>query len=91
MAGEANDHNIKMFNIAKEQILTKLVKDKLLDQDVATEFDARSEFVLYKPKWYKRYWTAVNGDEDSKDEYHVRLVDFIDRATALEQLTNEDE
>lgn len=91
MSDETNDHNIKMFNIAKTQLLAKLVGDNLLDKDVATEFNARCEFVLFKPKWYKRYWNAVSGDKDKEttNNYHVKLVDFINRDEALEQLTNE--
>jgi hypothetical protein len=89
MSEISDDFKMKLFNIAKDEILNALVKEKILDKTDAEEFDMRRQFVLYKPKWYEKYWNKIGGSKDKLDNQYVKLVEFLDRDETLDVLTNE--
>lgn len=83
-----NDHNMKMFNIAKEQLLNRLVKLGYLTKNQAEEFTTTWQFVLYKPKWYEKWAKMSNFKEKSMDNTFVKLVEFEQKDEALELIVN---
>lgn len=91
MSESSDDYKMKLFNIAKAQLLKKLVTEGYLDKDDATQIDIQWQFVLYNPRWYEKWWGLTGGDDEKLDSQHVKLVDFETKEKALELLVDNDE
>ena len=91
MADTTDDHNMKMFKIAKSEILRKLQKEGYLNKDQVEDIDIRWQFVLYKPKWYENWANLRKFKKEDMGDTHVKLVDFVTKDDALELIVNNEE
>lgn len=92
MATQIDDidaHNMKMFNIAKAQLLNKLVKHGHISKEDAEEVNMGWQYVLYKPKWYERWAKLSNYKDKDMGDTHVKLVTFSEKDEALELIVKE--
>ena len=83
-----DDYKMKLFNIAKEQLLHRLVKEKYITQEDKEDLELRWQFVLYKPKWYQRWSKATKFKDDDMETQHVKLVDFETKDRVLDIVVN---
>lgn len=83
------DAEMKNFNLVKENVLSKLVKEGLLDQDDADEFAERNQVLVYKGKWFQNWFdNNVKIEDSSADEnnYYIKIVEMKDKEDEVDRL-----
>lgn len=91
MSEVSDDYKMKLFNIAKAQLLQKLITEGYIEEDDAKQIEIQWQFVLYTPKWYEKWWKLSGGEDDKLESQHVKLVDFETKDKALEILIDNNE
>lgn len=77
------------YNKVKEIVLNKLVTEGLLDLSDAQEFGERCQVLVYKGKWFSRWFDKNMKAENPKaDEngYYIRMVELKDREDEVDKL-----
>jgi hypothetical protein len=65
------------YQKVKDIVLSKLVKDGLLDQDDANEFSERCQVLVYKGTWFSKWFDKnVKSSDSKKDSYYIRIVEM---------------
>lgn len=88
---ELNDHDMRLLRIAKEMIIEKLIKEGIAEKDALREFEAAYSFILYKPKWYKKYSKVFNIKKEDQESHHIRLQRIFSDDEVLKMLTGDTE
>lgn len=77
------------YNKVKDIVLSKLVAEGLLDQDDAEEFSDRCQVLVYKGKWFSKWFDnnmkAENPDADS-NLYYIRMIELKEREDEVDKL-----
>lgn len=76
------------YQKVKELVLTQLVKEGLLEQDDADEFNDRCQVLVYKGTWFSKWFdknTSVDQPKD-KNSYYMRIVELQEREDEVDKL-----
>jgi polyhydroxyalkanoate synthesis regulator phasin len=83
------DVEMKNYNLVKLNVLDKLVKEGLLDQDDADEFAERNQVLVYKGKWFKKWFdNNIKIEDPTADEngYYIKIVEMQDKEDEVDRL-----
>lgn len=79
--------DMENYNKVKELILNKLVEEKLLDQDDANEFDERCQVLVYKGKWFSKWFDKnIKSETNSPDTYYIRVIEMNNKEDEVDRL-----
>jgi uncharacterized protein (DUF1697 family) len=79
--------DMENYNKVKELILNKLVEEKLLDQDDANEFDERCQILVYKGKWFSKWFDKnIKSETNSPDTYYIRVIEMNNKEDEVDKL-----
>jgi ribosomal protein S13 len=62
------DNDMSNYNKIKDLVIDKLVAEGELKVDVADEIKDRIQVLIYKGKWYKRYFEKNVKQKDGEEE-----------------------
>ena len=84
------DAEIINYNKVKEIVLNKLIAEGLLDQSDADEFSERCQVMIYKGKWFSK-WFERNMKSETKDPadkegYYIRIIELKEREDDVDKL-----
>jgi hypothetical protein len=82
------ESDMSNYQKVKEIVLGQLVKEGLLDQDDANEFDERCQVLVYKGTWFSK-WFDKNQNVDNpqnKNKYYMRIVELKERENEVDKL-----
>jgi hypothetical protein len=77
------------YNKVKEIVLNKLVAEGLLDFTDAEEFGERCQVLVYKGKWFSRWFDKNMKAENPKADangYYIRMVELKEREDEVDKL-----
>ncbi len=75
------------YNKVKEIVIAKLVEEGYMSEDEGLEFCERSQVIIYKGKWYSRFFDKnIKTESNTSDKYYMKIVDFKDKKTNLDDL-----
>jgi hypothetical protein len=74
------------YNKVKEIVLNKLVTEGLLDGSDAEEFNERCQVLIYKGKWFSKWFDKNMKTEGSPDGYYIRMVELKEREDDVDKL-----
>jgi hypothetical protein len=87
MTEQLLDEQMDNFNKVKDIILTKLVDEKLIDEDDANEFRERCQVLLYKGNWFKEWFGKNKSTTKSNgNEYYIRIIEMHKKEDDLDRL-----
>lgn len=77
------------YNKVKDIVLNKLVTEGLLDESDAEEFRDRCQVLVYKGKWFSKWFEknvkAENSDAN-EDGYYIRIIELKEREDDVDKL-----
>ena len=77
------------YNKVKDIVLNKLVEEGLLDESDAEEFRERCQVLVYKGKWFSKWFeknVKSNQPEANADSYYIRMVELKEREDDVDKL-----
>ncbi len=75
------------YNKVKEIVLNKLVMEGLLDESDAEEFSERCQVLVYKGKWFSKWFDKnMKAENKSPDSYYIRMVELNEREDDVDKL-----
>jgi hypothetical protein len=75
------------YNKVKELVVAKLVDEGLLEQDDANEFNDRCQVLLYKGKWFSKWFDKnMKSETNSPDTYYMRVIEMREREDEIGRL-----
>lgn len=77
--------DIANYNKVKELVLTKLVKEGYVSEEEAEEFCNRCQVMVYKGKWYEKWFKKAMPKQD-ENGYYMRIVEMAEKQTSLDDL-----
>lgn len=83
------EKDMKNYQKVKELILSKLIKEGLLDQDDADEFDDRCQVLVYKGSWFSKWFdnnVKVEKPEADQKGYYMRIVELKEKEDEVDKL-----
>jgi polyhydroxyalkanoate synthesis regulator phasin len=79
--------DMENYNKVKELVVAKLVDEGLLDQDDANEFNDRCQVLLYKGKWFSKWFDKnMKSETNSPDTYYMRVIEMREREDEVDRL-----
>jgi membrane peptidoglycan carboxypeptidase len=79
--------DMENYNKVKELVLSKLVDDGLIDQDDANEFNDRCQVLVYKGKWFSKWFDKnMKSETNSPDTYYMRIIEMREREDEVDRL-----
>jgi hypothetical protein len=79
------ESEIANFNKVKEIVLSKLISEGLLDQGDAEEFTERCQVLVYKGKWFSK-WFEKNMVSKDSESYYIKIIEMKDREDDVDRL-----
>ena len=83
------EKDMKNYQKVKELILSKLVKEGLLDEDDAGEFDDRCQVLVYKGSWFSKWFdknVKVEKPEADQKGYYMRIIELKEKEDEVDKL-----
>lgn len=81
------DGEIANFNKVKEIVLNKLVEESLLDPSDAEEFSERCHVLMYKGKWFSKWFDHnMKAEGCDPNSYYIRIIELKDRESDVDRL-----
>jgi hypothetical protein len=77
---------IQNYNKVKEIVLNKLVTEGLIDESDAEEFNERCHVLIYKGKWFSKWFDKNMKASGSPDNYYIRMVELKEREDDVDRL-----
>ena len=75
------------FNKVKDIVLGKLVDEGLLEQDDADEFSDRCQVLIYKGKWFSKWFDKnMKTEGNDPDQYYIRIVEMREKEDEVDRL-----
>jgi phage anti-repressor protein len=75
------------YNKVKEIVLNKLVTEGLLEQTDAEEFSERCQVLVYKGKWFSKWFDKnMKTENNSENSYYIRMVELNEREDEVDRL-----
>ena len=84
------DGIIMDYNKVKDLVLEKLVNEGLLEEEDAEEFSDRCQILLYKGKWFSKWFdknVKVESNESKlKELYYMRIIEMREKESEIDRL-----
>lgn len=84
------DGIIMDYNKVKDLVLEKLVNEGLLEEEDAEEFSDRCQVLLYKGKWFSKWFdknVKVESNEFKlKESYYMRIIEMREKESEIDRL-----
>lgn len=81
------EDDISNYNKVKEIVLKRLVEENLLDEYDAEEFSERCQIMVYKGKWWQKWFTKnVSQDKEDINKYFIRIIELKEREDDVDRL-----
>lgn len=81
------DAQMKNYEKVKQIVLAKLVDERLLSQDDADEFSDRCQVLVYKGKWFSKWFDKhMKSDINKEDAYFIRMIEMRDKEDDIDRL-----
>lgn len=80
---------IQNFNKVKDVILNKLVDEGHLNRSDADEFSERCQVLVYKGKWFSKWFDKNVKAEDpsaNSDSYYIRVIELKEKEDEIDRL-----
>lgn len=75
------------YNKVKELVVAKLVDEGLIDQDDADEFNDRCQVLVYKGKWFSKWFDKnMKTETNSADTYYLRVIEMREKEDEVDRL-----
>lgn len=77
------------YNKVKDLVLNKLVEEGLIDNDDAEEFKDRCQVLLYKGKWFSKWFDKnikVDYPDADVESYYIRVIEMKEREDEVGRL-----
>lgn len=79
--------DMENYNKVKELILAKLVDEGLLEQDDANEFNDRCQVLVYRGKWFSKWFDKnMKSETNSPDTFYMRVIEMRDKEDEVDKL-----
>jgi hypothetical protein len=79
--------DMENYNKVKELVVAKLVDEGLLNQDDANEFNDRCQVLVYKGKWFSKWFEKnMKSETNSPDTYYMRVIEMREREDEVDRL-----
>jgi len=82
------EQDMSNYQKVKELVLSKLVKEGLLEKDDADEFDNRCQVLVYKGTWFSKWFDKNINVEDNRNKkgYYMRIVELQEKEDEVDKL-----
>lgn len=81
------ESQMQNYNKVKDLILSKLVDEGLLDQDDANEFSDRCQVLLYKGKWFSKWFDKnMKTESNNSEAYYMRVIEMREKEDEVDRL-----
>jgi len=83
------DSEMSNFNKVKDIVLNRLVEENLIDPDDMKEFSERCHVLVYKGKWFNKWFDKNVKIEDPKadsNSYYIRMIDLKPKEDEVDRL-----
>ena len=77
------------YNKVKDIVLNKLVEEGLLDVSDREEFGERCQVLVYKGKWFSKWFeknVKAEQPDANADSYYIRMVELKEREDDVDKL-----
>lgn len=77
------------YNKVKDIVLNKLVDEGLLDKSDASEFAERCQVLLYKGRWFSKWFDKnIKAENPNMDEnsYYIRIIELKEKEDDVDRL-----
>lgn len=77
------------YNKVKDIVLNKLVGEGLLDESDAAEFGERCQVLVYKGKWFSKWFeknVKTEQPDANENNYYIRIVELKEREDDVDKL-----
>ena len=77
------------YNKVKDIVLNKLVEEGLLDLSDREEFGERCQVLVYKGKWFSKWFeknVKAEQPDANADSYYIRMVELKEREDDVDKL-----
>ena len=64
------------YNSVKEVVLSRLLLDSIITEEVAQKYSENWQIIIIKNSWFKRWVSKFN--KPQKEEYSIKYVKFED-------------
>lgn len=79
--------DMQNYNKVKELVVAKLVDEGLLNQDDANEFNDRCQVLMYKGKWFSKWFDKnMKSETNSPETYYMRIIEMREREDEVDRL-----
>jgi polyhydroxyalkanoate synthesis regulator phasin len=79
--------DMENYNKVKDLVVAKLVDEGLLNQDDANEFNDRCQVLVYKGKWFSKWFNKnMKSETNSPDTYYIRVIEMRDKEDEVDKL-----
>jgi hypothetical protein len=80
---------IQNFNKVKDIVLSKLVDEGVMDRSDADEFSERCQVLVYKGKWFSKWFDKNVKAEDTSandNSYYIRMIELKEKEDEVDRL-----
>lgn len=78
------------YNKVKDLVLEKLVSEGLLEEDQAEEFSDRCQILLYRGKWFSKWFDnnvkVESGEAKDKNLFYMRIIEMREKESEIDRL-----
>lgn len=79
--------DMENYNKVKELVIAKLVDEGLLEQDDANEFNDRCQVLVYRGKWFSKWFDKnMKSETNSPDTFYMRVIEMRDKEDEVDKL-----
>lgn len=83
------DSDMSNYNKIKDLVIDKLVDEGELNAEVADEIKDRIQVLIYKGKWYKRWFEKnVKKKDGDEDGWYMRIIDIYPKQPDFNQIAH---
>jgi polyhydroxyalkanoate synthesis regulator phasin len=79
--------DMENYNKVKELVVARLVDEGLIDQDDANEFNDRCQVLVYKGKWFSKWFDKnMKSETNSPETYYIRVIEMREKEDEVDRL-----
>lgn len=80
------DEKIQNYNLTKEIVVTRLVKEGYMSEEEGVEFCTRIQVIVFKPKWFKRWFQKNWPKITDMDGEYLKVIEVEEKSTSFDDL-----
>ena len=86
------DDDMSNYNKVKDLVIDKLVAEGELREDIADEIKDRIQVLIYKGKWYKRWFEKNVKKKDGDEEgWYMKIIDIYPKQPDFKDIVHRPE